>query len=240
MPKAEIQTCFSPALFPYFNSEDTIVIVVDILRASSAICTAIHHGVGKMIPVAGIEEAKAYQRMGYLTACERNAVKLEGFDFGNSPFSFMDESLKGKTIVISTTNGTQAIHAAKDSFAVVIGSFLNLETLAQWLRGQNKNIIILCAGWKNRFNLEDTLFAGSLADELLKSQIFSTNCDSTISSIHLYKLAQNNLMGFLENSSHRHRLKDLDLEKDIRYCLTLNTLNTIPVYKEGGLIRMDS
>lgn len=233
-------TCFSPALYPLFKEQDSIVVVVDILRATSAICTAIHHGVGSMIPVAGVDEALHYKQQGYLVAAERNAIKLEGFDFGNSPYHFMDEALAGKNIVISTTNGTQAIAAATDAGEIVIGSFLHLSALADWLHLQQKNIIVLCAGWKNKFNMEDSLFAGALFQELEQKGGFESHCDATIAMTHLYNQAKGNIYEFLEHSSHRHRLQNLNLEKDIRYCLTANLFNTIPVYRNGAIVNLKS
>lgn len=231
-----VQTCFSPALFPLFADPEAIVVVVDVLRATSAICTAIHHGVECMIPVAGLDEAKRYKDQGYLVAAERNAIKQEGFDFGNSPFHYMTPEVKGKTIVISTTNGTQAIEAAKGSAVIAIGSFLNLTALAEWIRPQGRNVIVLCAGWKNKFNMEDSLFAGALSNLLCADDRFTTICDSSIAAGYLYERAGEDLYGFLENSSHRKRLKSLHLEDDIRYCLTRDTMDSIPVFQEGGLI----
>jgi 2-phosphosulfolactate phosphatase len=210
--------------------------VVDIFRATSAICTAIHYGVERMIPVASIEDAQRYKDLGFLVAAERNAVMLEGFDFGNSPFHYMTPDVQGKTIAISTTNGTQAIEAAKDAAVIAIGSFLNIQALANWIKPQGRNVIILCAGWKNKFNLEDTLFAGALAGLLLEDDRFSTTCDSSIAAGYLYEKASSDLFGFLENSSHRNRLKNLNLEKDIRYCLSVNTLDIIPVVQDGGIV----
>jgi 2-phosphosulfolactate phosphatase len=238
MAKKEIQTCFSPALYDLYKDQDAIVVVVDVLRATSAICTALHHGVKKMIPVAGVEQARAYKANGYLTACERDAVKQDGFDFGNSPFSFMDNAVKDQTIVISTTNGTQAIEAARDASIIVIGSFLNISALSNWLAGQQKKVIILCAGWKNRFNLEDSLFAGALSRNLLQSELFYTHCDSTINAGYLNDIAGDNMFTFLENSSHRKRLGDLHLEKDIRFCLTPDYTSVIPVFEGDGLVKL--
>ena len=231
-----IQTCFSPATYPLFADSDSIVVVVDIFRATSAICTAIYHGVERMIPVASIEEAQHYKDLGFLVAAERNAVKLDGFDFGNSPFHYMTPDVQGKTIAISTTNGTQAIEMAKDADVIAIGSFLNIQALANWIKPQGRNVIILCAGWKNKFNLEDTLFAGALASILMEEGSFSTTCDSTIAAGYLYEKASGDLFGFLENSSHRNRLKNLNLERDIRYCLSLNTMEVIPVFQDGGIV----
>ena len=233
-----IQTCYSPALFPLFKEENAIVVVVDVLRATSAICTAIHHGVDKMIPVAGLDDARKYKAEGYLVAAERNAIKQDGFDFGNSPYHYIDEDLGGKTIVISTTNGTQAIEAAKDSSTILIGSFLNISAIANWILQQERNVIVLCAGWKNKFNLEDSIFAGALSLKLIQSGKFNTVCDSTIAAGYLYERANNDLYGFLEYSSHRNRLKDLQLENDIRYCLTEDQMENIPVYMDGCLVHM--
>jgi 2-phosphosulfolactate phosphatase len=240
MAKSEIQTCFSPALFELYKDQQAIVVVVDILRATSAICTALQHGVKKMIPVAGIEEARRYQSMGFLAACERDAVKQDGFDFGNSPFSYMDESIEGKTIAISTTNGTQAIEAAKGADCIVIGSFLNITALTNWLISQEKKVVILCAGWKNRYNMEDALFAGALSRNLLESNLFDTHCDSTLTSCYLFERAGDDLYAFLENSSHRKRLSDLHLEHDIRFCLSYDYTSQIPVLEGEGLVSMVS
>lgn len=231
-----IQTCFSPAMYSLFADTDSIVVVVDIFRATSAICTALNNGVERMIPVASIEEAQKYKDLGFLVAAERNAVKLEGFDFGNSPYHYMTPDIQGKTIAISTTNGTQAIEAAKEAAIIAIGSFLNIQALANWIKPQGRDVIILCAGWKNKFNMEDTLFAGALAGLLSEDERFSTTCDSTIAAGYLFEKASSNLFGFLENSSHRNRLRNLNLEQDIRYCLSLNIMDIVPIVRDGEIV----
>jgi 2-phosphosulfolactate phosphatase len=175
-----------------------------------------------------------------MAACERDAVKQEGFDFGNSPFSYMDDGISGKTIAISTTNGTQAIEAAKGSSTIVIGSFLNISAITEWLSSRNQKVIILCAGWKNRYNMEDALFAGALSQNLLATELFDTHCDSTISSGYLYNMAKIDLYGFLENSSHRKRLQDLHLEDDVRFCLSFDYTRHIPILDGDGLVKMHS
>ncbi|MGQ0828969.1 MAG: 2-phosphosulfolactate phosphatase [Bacteroidota bacterium] len=234
----KIEVCFTPQSFPLFKNDNAIVVVIDVLRATSAICAAFHHGVEKMIPVATTEEAKKYQKMGFIAAAERNGEMIEGFDLGNSPFGYMDVKFKGKTIAISTTNGTQAIDAARDSYKVIIGSFVNIEAIINYLIKQKRDVIFLCAGWKNKFNLEDTLFAGACAQQLLDNKTFKTECDSTLSATRLYTLAKTDLYGFLSDSSHRKRLEKLDLEKDIRFCLTLNQTNVIPVLEGKYLVKM--
>lgn len=228
----KVEVCYSPASFPLFYNENAIVVVIDVLRATSAICTALYHGVEKIIPVADLEDARAYQKQGFITAAERNGEVIEGFDLGNSPFDYMNDAIKGKTIVLSTTNGTQAIEAAKNNYQVVIGSFLNKDVLSEWLIKQKRDIVFLCAGWKNKFNLEDTLLAGAITQNLLRSKQYETVCDSAIASMHLYTIGKNNLYTFLENSSHRLRLDKLKLEKDIKYCFTPNLASVIPILVE--------
>ncbi len=136
--KISVDACFSPYLYPVYKDNESIVVIIDILRATSAICTAFEHVAEKMIPVATLEEARKYKAQGYLVGAERDAIQVEGFDFGNSPFSYMHENVKGKTIVISTTNGTLAIEAARDAYRVVIGSFLNITALCEWLISEKK------------------------------------------------------------------------------------------------------
>ena len=239
MNKKNIEVCFSPLSFPLFKREESIVVVIDVLRATSAICTALFHGAAMIIPVSSIEEAREYRAKGFLIAAERNAEMIDGFDFGNSPFNYMGEHIKGTTIALTTTNGTQAIEIAKKSNKVVIGSFLNLDILCQWLMDQQKDVILLCAGWKNKFNLEDTLCSGAIALNLLDTGKYETMCDSTLAAKRLYNIANGNMNEFLKNSSHRKRLKKLDLEKDIQYCLTPNQTPIIPVLDGIGLIRME-
>lgn len=229
MDKRNIEVCFSPVSYHLFANENAIVVVIDVLRATSAICTAFHHGVDRIIPVATIEEAEQYKNRGFMAAAERHGEIVSGFEFGNSPFSYMGENIKGKTIVLTTTNGTQAINVSRDAHKVVIGSFLNLTVLSDYLLNANKDVILLCSGWKNKFNMEDTLLAGAIAKRLLADPNFYTTCDSSMAAVSLYELGKKNLNKFLENSSHRRRLQRLDLERDIKYCLTSDQCPVIPV-----------
>jgi 2-phosphosulfolactate phosphatase len=233
-----IEVCYTPQAYNLFHKDESIVVVIDIFRATSAIVTAFYNGVNKMIPVATVEEAKEYQRNGYMAAAERNGEMIEGFELGNSPFGYMNNKVKGKTIAISTTNGTQAIEASKKASKIVIGSFLNLDVLCEFITAQKKDVVLVCAGWKNKFNLEDTIFAGAVVDKLLSEPEFETNCDSAIASKHLYNLAKNNLFDFLSSSSHRKRLEKLDLERDIKYCLTPNQCPVIPVMEGKYLVKL--
>jgi 2-phosphosulfolactate phosphatase len=237
MEKKLVEVCFTPDNYPYFKGKFEIIVVIDVLRATSAICSAIDNGVASVIPVSTIDEAKAYQAKGYLAGAERQGEIVEGFDFGNSPYSYMKPELKGKDIVLSTTNGTRAINIAKDAPIVVIGSLINLNALVDWLKEQNKNVLCLCSGWKNNFNLEDTICAGAIAHDLLETGQFTSNEDSSVGAKYLYLSSKDNYLGFLKSSSHRRRLKKLNLNEDIKYCLTPNQLDVIPVLKEGKIVK---
>ncbi len=233
-----IEVCHTPQAYSLFHKEEAIVVVIDIFRATSAIVTAFYNGVSKMIPVATVNEAKEYQNNGYLAAAERDGEVIEGFELGNSPFGYMNNKVKGKIIAISTTNGTQAIEASRKASKIVIGSFLNLDVLCEYLMVQKKDVILLCAGWKNKFNLEDTVFAGAVVEKLTSQGIYQIDCDSAIAAKHLYNLAKNNLFNFLADSSHRQRLAKLDLERDIKYCLTPNQCPVIPVMEGKYLVKL--
>ena len=233
-----IEVCYTPQAYHLFHKDEAIVVVIDVFRATSAIVTAFYNGVNKMIPVATVEEAREYQKNGYMAAAERNGEMIEGFELGNSPFGYMNNKVKGKIIAISTTNGTQAIEASRKASRIVIGSFLNQDVLCEYLQAQKKDVILVCAGWKNKFNLEDTLFAGAVTEYLTTRSGFETTCDSAIASQHLYNLAKADLFAFLSNSSHRNRLAKLDLERDIQYCLTANQCPVIPVMEGKYLVRM--
>ena len=234
--RKHVEVCFTPAEYEQYKDEFEIVVVIDVLRATSAICAAFHNGIKAIIPVATVEEAMAYKQKGYLAGAERKGQIVEGFDFGNSPFSYINEDFKGKEVVLSTTNGTKALHIARDAETVVVGSFLNLEALSQWLAKQNKNVLCLCSGWQDKFNLEDTICAGAISDYLLNTGQFTSDEDSSIAAKYLYLSAKDNYFGYLKSSSHRRRLKNLNLNEDIKYCLTPNQTNVIPILKDGKLV----
>ncbi len=226
-----VRVCISPALYELYRQAEGITVVVDVFRATSAICTALQHGVKEIIPVASIHDAKRYSEDDeVIIAAERGGEVVDGFEYGNSPLSYINNpKVVGKTLVLTTTNGTQAIDAAKNDGDLVIGSFCNLQVLTDWLIQEKQDVMILCSGWKNRLNLEDTLFAGALVDNLLNNGFdFDIDSDAAITARLLYTTAGNDFEKFLEHSSHRNRLKNLNLEKDIQYCLELNTCSVVP------------
>ncbi len=234
-----VEVCYTPGQYHLYQENFDIVVVIDVLRATSAITTALHYGVEKIIPVSSIEEAKEFKSKGYLVGAERDGQIVEGFDFGNSPFAYMDPTMKGKTIVLTTTNGTKAINISKANKTVVIGCLNNMDILCQWLIEQHKNTLILASGWKDKVNLEDTICGGAIADSLLESRKFRSNEDSTVAAKFIYRSAKEHLWSFLRASSHRRRLIKLNIQKDVKYCLTLNTVPCIPILQGEALVRLN-
>lgn len=235
-----IEVAYSPELYKHCLQENTIVIVIDVLRATSAICAALETGVKKIIPVSTVEEAKEYQNKGYLVGAERNGEQIEGFDFGNSPHSYTNQILKNKTIVLTTTNGTKALNLAKNADMVVAGAFTNISVLTAWLEQQDKNLVFLCSGWKGRFNLEDSLFAGAVIERLSKNYKYGELDDAALASKYLFHTANQDPYKFLRNSSHRRRMHRLNLKKDIKYCLSLDLCNVIPILHNNELITLQA
>ena len=234
--RKRVEVCFTPGEYAYFKGEFEIVVVIDVLRATSAICTAFQYGVASIIPVPTVEEAEIYKKKGYLVGAERKGKIVEGFDFGNSPFSYMKDEFRGKDIVLTTTNGTKSLDVAKEADMVVVGSFLNLAHLSQWLEKQNKNTLCLCSDWQDKFNLEDTICAGAICEYLISTGNYTSIEDSSIAAKYLFLSAKDNYLGYLKSSSHRRRLKNLNLNEDIKYCLTPNQTDVVPILKHGKLV----
>lgn len=235
MPQVEV--CFAPeAYFLYQKKFDfEIVVVIDVLRATTTMITGLAHGVKSFIPVASLDDAFQYQILGYEVAAERNGQKISDFPLGNSPLDYL-QAFQGKEIVLTTTNGTTAIDVAqKDNKKVFLGALVNLRALSEVLITQNKNVLLLCSGWKNKFNMEDTVCAGGILESLLNAGFFFTE-DSSLASKYLFDSAKTNYKKIFRDSSHRKRLQNLGLEKDIRFCLTLNRYSMVPVLDHGKIV----
>ncbi len=236
MQKRNLEVCLTPALLHLHDFTNSIVVVIDIFRATSSICYGIENGAESIIPVATIEACESYRHSDYLLAAERNGEVVDGFDFGNSPFSYTEDKVSGKTIVLTTTNGTHAINMARGAHKIVIGSFLNLAALCDWLKAQPNDVLLLCSGWKDKVNLEDTLFAGGVV-HYLREENYSLD-DAGIASEDLYIMAKDDLNSYLKKTSHSERLKKLGIEEDIKFCLNLNITKGIPVLDGERLIKM--
>jgi 2-phosphosulfolactate phosphatase len=229
---AKIETCLSPALLHLYDFTKSIVVVIDIFRATSTIAAALHNGACKIIPVDTVDECIAIgkQTENSITAGERDGKVMPGLQHGNSP----SEYINNKTLVLTTTNGTRLLHMAKHSQQIISGSFLNLNAVCNYLLAQNCDVLLACASWKDKFNIEDTLFAGAVAKALEHS--FETNCDSTRAAKTLWHAAENNLFEFIKDTSHFKRLSAYGLQDDMQYCCAINKHDALVVYENGALI----
>ena len=237
MPKLDI--CYSPELLPLYDLGGKVAVIVDILRASSTIVTALGEGITHVFPVASLEECTAYgQEHGCLTAAERDGLPAPGFDLGNSPFGFLDAArpVRGRALSISTTNGTAALRRSLAAEAVVVGAFLNLAAVVDFVRQQQRDVLVVCAGWKGQFCLEDTVFGGALAARLAPD-FDVRGSDATLAALHLWEQGQADLSAYLLQSAHVRRLNSLEASQDFEFCLRLDAYaDVLPVWQEDRLV----
>ncbi len=227
--------CLSPELIHLFDLAGHTVVAVDILRATSTITTALAHGVAAIKPVADLEACRQLKQEGYLIAAERGGQKVAGFDLGNSPFSYMDEQLRGKKVALTTTNGTLTIERSRQADHLLIGAFLNISALADKIRQLDKDVIIHCAGWQGSVNLEDTLFAGALIAKL--QDTFAPASDDALLAQALYEHHRQDIPGLVRLSSHAQRLAGHGIAKDIAFCLRQDEYQVVPHLENELLIK---
>lgn len=234
-----LYTVLSPSLLPLYELNKSIVVIIDVLRATSTIATALHHGAREIIPVDSVEACiRISKQMDAISAGERDGQVAEGLQYGNTPLQYTPEFIKGKTLVLTTTNGTRLLHQAiaANALEIITGSFCNLSKVCDYIINQNKPVVLCCAAWRNKVNLEDTLLAGAVVSRVRHK--FTIACDATAIAEAIYSRAGKDLFGFMKNNhaNHYHRLMRFGLEEDIRYCLTEDSAPVLPIYKEGRLI----
>ncbi|MEO9872510.1 2-phosphosulfolactate phosphatase [Ekhidna sp.] len=229
-----IEVCLTPDLIHQHDLKGKIVVVVDVFRATSCIVTGLANEVEAIKPVGEVDEVKALGKEGYLMAGERGGIKIPEFDMGNSPFEYQADQVKGKKIAISTTNGSQAIIKSEGADEIIIGAFLNLESVAEYVLQSKSNVLIHCAGWKGTPNLEDTLFAGALIDECAEEM--KTVGDSALVAHQVYIANHENLFGIAKQSSHAERLSGFGIEEDLEFCMTESEYQVVPRLVAGELI----
>ena len=229
-----IETILSPSLFTQVNDlENKIVVVIDVLRATSTLCTILANGASSVRTVADVEQATQLKDQGYLVGGERGGVTVEGFDFGNSPLEYSPELVKDNEVVLTTTNGTKCIEMAKEAKQLIVGSFLNLSAICDHLDECQEDIVLFCAGWRDKVNLEDSLLAGAICHELNGDYQFD---DASLLSQASYFLAEDDLLRHMQQSSHYQRLSGHGNDDDIRYCCSIDQLSVLPIWNKGVLI----
>ncbi len=236
--KPTLYTCLSPALLHLYDLKNAVVVIIDVFRATSTIAAVLHNGAKCIIPVDTVAKAiDISKKIDAIAAGERDGQIAEGLQHGNSPLEYSKEFIQGKTLVLTTTNGTKLLQMALDNNAdtIISGSFPNLSAVCNYLMAQNKNVVLGCAGWKDRYNIEDTLFAGAVISNI--KEHFTIHCDSSLTAEMMYQANKKDIVGFAPKLTHYHRLVDrFGLIEDINFCLTSDAADVLVVYKEGKLI----
>ena len=237
--KPQLYTSISPALLHLYDLSNSVVVIIDVFRATSTIASAIYNGARCVIPVDSVPKAiEISKRIGGIAAGERDGKIADGLVHGNSPLEYGRELIEDQTLVLTTTNGTRLLQMALDNNAdsIISGSFPNLSAVCDFLVKEKKNVVLGCAGWKDRFNLEDTLFAGAVIDRIRDH--FTIHCDSSLMAERMYDAHRKDIYGFAPQLTHYHRLVErFGLIEDIRFCLTEDVANVLPLYQEGKLVR---
>ncbi|XZF12535.1 2-phosphosulfolactate phosphatase [Chitinophagaceae bacterium MMS25-I14] len=234
LPRLEV--CLSPALLHLYDTNDAVVVIIDVFRATSTIAAALHNGAACVIPVATVPDCIELGKNtpNSITAGERDGKVAAGLQHGNSPLEYPHEFVAGKTLVLTTTNGTRLLHMVQGAAEIITGSFLNLDAVCDFLIARKKNVLLGCAAWKDRFNLEDTLFAGAVASKV--KEHFDINCDSTRAALHLHDSSGGKYIDFLRDSSHYRRLAAYGLAHDMEYCTTPNQHPVVPILRGDKLL----
>jgi 2-phosphosulfolactate phosphatase len=233
----KIETCLSPSLLHLYDIKNSIVVIIDVFRATSTIASALHNGAKEIIPTDSVEKciALGLQTPNSVTAGERDGMVAVGLQHGNSPLEYTRDFIEDKTLVLTTTNGTRLLYMCQDANEIITGSFLNLDAVCDYLLAQKKDVLLACASWKDRYNLEDSLFAGAVYNKI--GHAFDMNCDSTRASSALYKIAEPNLYEYIKDSSHFLRLSKFGLQYDMEYCCMVNKHNVLVQYLDGKLVK---
>lgn len=234
----KVDVCVSPALYPVYHKPEAVVVVVDVFRATTTMAAAFKNGARSIRPVATIEEAREYKEKGWLVGAERNVKRCDFADFGNSPFDYAPDVVSGKDIVFTTTNGTRAITVARSAYRVVTGAFVNLQAVADYCLSHQRDVVVLCSGWQDKVNIEDTLLGGALADLLIGSGQYEAGSDAAVIARNMWLNNRENLAAYLDQTDHMARLKANHLEDAVPYCLTLSSIDAVPelTIKEDILI----
>lgn len=218
--------------------KDNVVVVIDVLRATSTIVTAVSNGCNRIYPVMDVEEAMSVFSQinkddSVLLGGENNCLKIPGFNLSNSPLDYSKDNVKGKDIIITTTNGTKAINwAAAPAAAVIIGSLINASAAMKKALSYKKDITLLCSGTHGRYSLDDIIACGCMLSSLEDIGRYDL-CDLSYSCINEYEISKNNIEGALQQSFHYNRLKKLGFKDDLEYCLKIDSTDVAPIFKDN-------
>ena len=238
-----IDVFFSVQSFQEEELRGKSAIIIDVLRASSSITTAINNGAKNIIPVADMSDAMkiatTMDQKDYLLCGEKNGSKIEGYHLGNSPAEYTPEAVEDKTLIFNTTNGTKAIKKASLASEVYIGCFLNQQSILNILDEHDDEVVLICSGWQGRLSIEDTLFAGSLLHEFSGGKLPETAKDGAKVAFGLFEKYGDDLEAAISKSDHAKRLAELLPNNDISYCCKVNEFDVLPGMRDGILTNLN-
>lgn len=237
-PQPLIEVCLSPALLHLHETKNKIVVIIDVFRASSTIIAALDNGAARVIPTSSVPECIELSKTIHdsITAGERDGKVAEGLEYGNSPIEYDKDFISGKSLLLTTTNGTRLLHMVEDSEVIVIGAFLNLNAICSYLREKQKDVILACAAWKDKINLEDSLFAGAVLEQVQDSFEIYDDSGRMCLSLYLQAKAQGSIIDFLRNSTHYHRLSGYGLVDDMVYASQIDTHPVVPYFNGKEIV----
>ncbi|MCX7885268.1 MAG: 2-phosphosulfolactate phosphatase [Caloramator sp.] len=210
------------------------VVVIDVLRATSVITTALFNGATEVITAVEIEEALKYKDESTLLGGERKALKIDGFDLSNSPIEYKREVVLGKRIVLTTTNGTKAINKSMKAQKIFIGCMLNGKAVAKKIIEDNDDAFIVCAGTQGKFSLDDFICAGKIINDIIEEKDMNKD-DFATAALLAYKDNMDDIISYVKNAFHYKYLISIGLEEDIKYCFRKDVFNIVPEYRDGSI-----
>lgn len=238
-----IDVFFSVQTFQEEELRGKSAVIIDILRATSSIVTAINSGAKKIIPVEDMSDAvkiaRTMDQNDYLLCGEKDGVKIDGYHLGNSPLEYTEEAVANKTLIFNTTNGTKAIKKASLANRIYIGSFLNQQSILNALQEHDDEVVLICSGWRGRLALEDTMFAGSLIHKLCNGNLPDATKDGAKVAFGLYEKFGGNLEEAIGKSDHAYRLRNLVSEDDVPFCCNLDAFDVLPGMKDGIITNLN-
>jgi 2-phosphosulfolactate phosphatase len=239
--KIRVEVHFTPSEIDDMALKDKNVVVIDVLRASTTVATALHNGAKEIIPVNSIENVIKISSNLFgdvtLRAGERNGKMIEGFNLGNSPLEYTAKMIKGKSIILMTTNGSMAIVKGKHAKNLVVAGFINLGLAVRFLTALQEDIVIVCSGKDNTFCIEDAVCAGRIVNDLTDAMNGEVVIDDAgNAATMLDKSAGKNLLRLLKNSEHGQYLTSIGFGEDLKACAELDSIPVLPVLS-GNILR---
>jgi len=220
------------------DMERYTAVVIDALRATSTITTALSNGCSRIFPVATVSEAAALkeQKPLALLAGERRGAKLSGYDLGNSPSEYAPQVVAGQEIIFTTSNGTPTLIACEGAHLVMVASFLNRRAVAQAALATGRDVLIACAGHQGKLAAEDLACAGAVIATLVEDYANYQLTDGALAALSLFNTWHDSLQALLRQTFSGKNIASLGYESDIAYCAQLDLLSIVPIYRDKEIL----